>query len=315
MKHIYDAKNYFEEILLGSNSNGIGFVNESFHKHSNKFNFGNNHTRNYADDIISVGLLSGNVLEIGVDKVSLSTQLCGCVKDDFCRRLNLSSTLVRVMPKTKYRAHLQLFPGTKIGHTNLAVRSGYGSIGGFLIPRTNNGNLYAVSNNHVLADTNNGFPGDSVYYMGENNFPVKIGTLKNYVPISSTQPNKLDLAVAELENYSFDNPPNFAKCRKAQLGERVYKQGASTGTTHGVVRSLNYTTKVNYGRFNAVFVDQIQIATLTHPFSLPGDSGSIIKASRDNAHIGLLFSGNDTYTVANHQIDVANQLIKWGLNK
>jgi hypothetical protein len=213
------------------------------------------------------------------------------------------------------RTFLQLSPGTKVGHTNLAVRASYGSLGGFIVPRTNTGNLFAVSNNHVLADTNNGSIGDNIYHLGNNNLPVKIGRLKNYVPIKASEPNKLDLAVAELENYAFNSPPNFAKYRKAQLGERVYKQGASTDWTAGIIRSLNYTTKVNYGGFNAVFVDQIQIAALNHPFSLPGDSGSIIKASNDNAHVGLLFSGNDKYTVANHQTDVAEQLNKWGLTK
>jgi hypothetical protein len=232
-----------------------------------------------------------------------------------CRKLNLNAVSVQVIPKVRYTPHLQLAPGTKIGHTNLAIKASYGSLGGFIVPRTNTGNLFAVSNNHVLADTNKGVPGDNVYYIGNNNFPVKIGVLKNYVPIKASEPNKLDLAVAELENYSFNSPPSFAKYRKPQLGEKVYKHGASTGLTTGIIRSLNYTTKVNYGGFNAVFVDQIQIATINGPFSLPGDSGSIIKGSNDNAHVGLLFSGNDRYTMANHQTDVAEQLMKWGLTK
>lgn len=313
MNQIYTAKNYFEEILLGSNSNGIGFINESLHAHTYKGQLGYNRSRNYSDEVVSVGLLQNNMLEIGIDQSVLTSHLCGCVKNDVCRKLMLNSSFVTIVPKTKYKPHLQLSPGSRIGHANLAANSGYGSLGGFIIPRVNNGNLYAVSNNHVLADTNNGRPGDPVYHMGL--LPNRIGRLLNYVPISSTGVNKLDVAVAELENFTFNNPPSFAKCRPAKIGERVYKQGASTGLTYGVIRSLNYTSKINYGRFNAVFADQIQIAALNSVFSSPGDSGSIIKAGSDHAHVGLLFGGNDTYTMANHQTDVATKLSEWGYLK
>jgi len=313
MINIHRAKLFVEETLLGYNSEGIGFFNESGFGHFQKsFSYTGSSYNNHAEEIISVGLLRNNILEIGVNSLNHGYRTwCDCLKNDLCRKMSVNSANVIVTPKNRYQAHYKISIGEKVAHANLAAENSYGTIGGVLLPSGVISRLHIVSNNHVLADSNNGYIGDDIYHMGAFQ-PVKIGTLKNYVPLSATEPNKLDLAIAELPGFGNDGTLKIGKFRAAILGERVYKLGARTGRTEGFVRSLNYTTKIDYAGFKAVFTDQIQVAGVNgSTFSLGGDSGSVIKASSDGAHVGLLFGGNGTWTVANHQTDVARQIKKW----
>lgn len=316
MRNIYSAKTYIEEILMGSNTDGIGFINESSSDHFQKslnFTRFSNH-RNHSDGIISVGLLNGNKLEIGIDIAHVHTNnYCDCLRNDVCRKLMVNTAYVQVVPKRPYYAHLQLVPGKKVGHVNL-VGNSYGSLGFFLLPYSNNKNARIVSNNHVLADSNNANIGDAIYSL--DNSAQKIGVLDNYLPIYSPGENRLDLAVAQLQGFDSPTPRGSAGYRTPSIGEKVYKYGATTGKTEGIVRSLHYTSKIKYGNSSAVFVDQIQITSnrTGYSFSEGGDSGSIIKSSYDDALVGLLFAGNGNWTLANHQTLVVDQLKKWGYN-
>ena len=316
MSNIYNAKNYVEEILLGSNTSGIGFINESSHNYFQKASAfsGYNHYADFSDEIISVGLLNGNLLEIGVNVRTAKSQLyCQYLKNDVCRKLMLPSAYVRIQPKAAYSTHLNLNSGNKIAHRNLAAKSSFGTLGAFLLPEQSGGVMHVVSNNHVLADSNRAKNGDAIYYMGET--PVKIGALKNFKPISSTQSNTLDLAVAEIPSFVNTGLTPGAN-RNSYVGESVYKIGGKTGTTYGVVRSFHYTAKIDYPGFKAVFVDQMQITSNLPGFSFsqPGDSGSLIRSSNDNSFVGLLFAGNGQWTLANHQSIVLEQLKQWGYN-
>jgi hypothetical protein len=314
MRNIYNAKSYVEEILLGSNRSGLGFINESSHSYFQKSHSFSGYDRNadFSGDILSVGLLNGSILEIGVNsRLANSQGYCECLRNDFCRKTLVPSTYVRIQPKNTYKAQLNLNAGNKIAHRNLAVNSGWGTLGGFLLPQKAGDAMHIVSNNHVLADANRARTGDDIFYMEGN--PVKIGNLKNFTAISSSAPNILDLAVAEIPGFT-NNGMVGSSSRNAVVGENVYKVGAKTGMSHGVVRSLHYTAKIDFPGFKAVFVDQIQI-TGSLPgfgFSQPGDSGSLIRSSNDHAFVGLLFAGNDQWTLANHQSNVISKLKEWG---
>lgn len=320
MRTIYNAKTFVEEILLGSNAGGIGFINESSHNYFQKayafsgFNSGYNRNSDFSGDIISVGLLNENVLEIGVNsRIAQSQAYCNALKNDICRKLSLPPAYVRIQPKRSYSMHLNLNAGNKIAHRNLAINNIYGTLGAFLLPQKAGDLMYIVSNNHVLANTNNAQRGDAIYYMEGS--PEQIGNLRHFTTISPTSPNHLDLAVAEIPGFVNNGLP-AGTSRRSFLGENVYKVGAKTGTTSGVVRSMHYTAKIDYGNFKAVFVDQLQITgRLTgFAFSKPGDSGSLIRSRHDNAFLGLLFAGNDQWTLANHQSVVLAQLKQWGYN-
>lgn len=316
MRNIYVAKTYFEEILMGTNTEGVGFINESARDHLHKaFNFSGFHKHsNHSDGILSVGLLRGNRLEIGIDASQVHTNsYCDCFRNNVCRKLMINEAFVHVVPKKPYYAHLQLVPGKKVGHVNL-VGNSYGSLGFFLLPYNNNKDAHIVSNNHVLADSNNAYIGDPIYSLDTN--AQKIGVLENYLPICTPGENKLDLAVAQLQGFKSPIPTKSAGYRTPVIGEKVYKYGATTGKTEGIIRSLHYTSKINYGNSAAVFVDQIQIMSTRngYSFSEGGDSGSVIKSSHDDALVGLLFAGNGNWTLANHQTLVVGQLKNWGYN-
>ena len=316
MRNIYNAKTFVEEILLGSNVNGMGFINESARNYFQKaqgFYSYRDHI-NYSDEVISVGLLQGNLLEIGVNnQVAQSPSYCNCLKNDVCRKLMVPEAYVRIQPKAGYASYLNLNAGNKIAHRNLAVNSGWGTLGGFLLPNRPGDAMQIVSNNHVLANSNQARRGDDIYYM--NGGPIKIGTLKNFTNISSTSANMLDLAVAEIPGF-VNKGLTPSGNRTSFVRENVYKVGAKTGMTYGIVRSLNYTAKIDFGDFKAVFVDQMQITSNLPGFSFsqPGDSGSLIRSNSDNSFLGLLFAGNGQWTLVNHQSQVIEQLRQWGYN-
>jgi len=117
-----------------------------------------------------------------------------------------------------------------------------------------------------------------------------------------------------LDGFKSSIPKGSAPYRQGKIGEKVYKNGATTGKTFGQIRSLNYTAKIDLGGVNAVFVDQIQITSglPNNSFSLGGDSGSLIRSYTDNSFLGLLFAGNGTWTLANQQHLVVQQLKQWG---
>ena len=316
MRNIYNAKNYVEEILMKTNSSGMGFINESAHGYFQKaysFSGGYDSNADYSGEVISVGLLNDNILEIGINLKTATHDYCQCLKNDVCRKLLVPHTHLRILPKQTYYSHLNLNAGNKIAHHNLAASSRWGTLGAFLLPDKLGGTMYVLSNNHVLADSNRAQNGDSIYYM--EGAPIRIGKLKNFTPISSSRPNILDLAVAEIPGF-VDNGLIPSGSRNTFVGENVYKIGARTQTTYGVVRSIHYTAKINFGEFDAVFTDQIQITAPlpTFVFSQPGDSGSLIRSRNDHSFLGLLFAGNGQWTLANHQVDVISKLKTWGYN-
>lgn len=189
--------------------------------------------------------------------------------------------------------------------------SGYGTLGGFLINKTEERH-FIVSNNHVLALNNAASIGDGVRYGNRH-----IGSLAGFVPLDySGRANNLDLAVARVDSDENIGISGYRKIRAARIGEFVSKVGATTERTYGQVISNDYTCKVSYGSGRtAVFTDQLFIKGVNGSvFSRPGDSGSFISARNDNAFIGLLFAGesNDSATFANQATQVFNQFRNWG---
>lgn len=76
-------------------------------------------------------------------------------------------------------------------------------------------------------------------------------------------------------------------------GTPAVKVGAASGHTTGVVTSRRARTTVRYGRQRMVFVDQYELAGLPGtPFSIPGDSGSVVCNATTGQPFGLLFAGS-----------------------
>jgi hypothetical protein len=96
-----------------------------------------------------------------------------------------------------------------------------------------------------------------------------------------------------------------------QIGDEVWKSGRTTGVTSGIVKGVDYVTKVNMGDGKmAIFEDQYIIGT--PGFSAGGDSGSSIhkKSGSDLLLGGLLFAGSGSVTIGNK---ISNVLEKLGV--
>jgi len=183
------------------------------------------------------------------------------------------------------------------------------------------GRTFALSNNHVFANSNAGEigallvldDGDPILQPGPydgGDWPEdEIGWLYDYVPIvfRRNAKNLMDAAVVYTDLIDVATPglpgtdsygvPNLVTV-PAQLGLQVQKYGRTTRWTYGVISDINATVTVTYGVLRAKFVNQILITPGT--FSDGGDSGSLIVTDDGYNHpVGLLFAGNSSYTIAN----------------
>jgi hypothetical protein len=180
-----------------------------------------------------------------------------------------------------------------------------------------NGNVFALSNNHVYALENAAAPNSAVLQPGlyDTNCTFNpanvIGTLSSFVPIvfSTSADNTVDAAIAasDISLLGKATPSNgYGTPRSATVsafvGQRVKKYGRTTSQTSGQVLGINAIVIVGYGSGTAQFVDQI-IVRSSRAFILPGDSGSLLVTAQSNNPVGLLFAGN-----GNGKIAIANRI-------
>jgi hypothetical protein len=201
----------------------------------------------------------------------------------------------------------------------IGVSTGHPSItAGTLSCRVRNSSgVYALSNNHVYAASNNAHTGDAVIqpgtYDGGKSPADDIGTLADFKPIVwyPDGSNTIDAAIAATDEDTVGNATPSAGYGTpsstpvtAHLRQAVQKYGRTTGLTHGVVKGLNASILVDYGSGNiALFTGQIMISPGT--FSAGGDSGSLIVTDDADCNpVGLLFAGSSNATYANPIGDV-----------
>ena len=201
--------------------------------------------------------------------------------------------------------------GVSTGHPDITA----GTIGCRVIDTQ--GNVYALSNNHVYANQNEAAFGDPALQPGSydgGQDPIdKIGTLYDFEEIDfSGGNNTIDAAIAlsstfelgcstPVDGYGIPGSDPVA----ASIGLEVQKYGRTTGLTHGVVDTINTTVDVCYqtrGPFLCVKLARFvgQIAITPGKFAAGGDSGSLIVTDDSNKNpVGLLFAGSSTRTIAN----------------
>ncbi len=192
--------------------------------------------------------------------------------------------------------------GVSTGHPNITA----GTIGCRVVK---NGNVYALSNNHVYANENKALIGDNVLqpgpYDGGVNPGDAIGVLAEFKTITFSRyaSNTIDAAIALCSTATLGNstPSGYgtpsSTTSPAALGQAVQKYGRTTELTLGQVYALNATVSVRYSTGTARFVNQIIITP--GGFSAGGDSGSLIVTQNGNHPVGLLFAGSTSYTIAN----------------
>lgn len=182
---------------------------------------------------------------------------------------------------------------------------------------------YILSNNHVLANSNAGYPGDPILQPGPYDGGVdpadRIATLSRYIPITFEPPvpralhqNQVDAAIAEVRFDELDRSiywigyvQGWRPKAEVSVGLPIKKVGRTSNLTIGAITVTNATIDVNYGGGRvARFTDQI----VTTPMSAGGDSGSLVLSLEDNRAVGLLFAGSPFVTIVNQFENVRSLL-------
>lgn len=199
--------------------------------------------------------------------------------------------------------------GMSIGHVDITA----GTLGGLMRDKRSNA-VVILSNNHVLANSNDARPGDPILQPGVadgGHAPGDvIARLTRFVPIDfrDNAQNRMDAAIAtpleptvehvgwDTQNIGPETPGKIRPLGDGDLGLAVQKTGRTTGHTKGSIQGLYATVQVNYGEAgNAVFTDQVIISQPLgqDDFSRGGDSGSLVYDDQ-NVCVGLLFAGSES---------------------
>jgi hypothetical protein len=211
-----------------------------------------------------------------------------------------------------------------------------GTLGALVSDRDSN--LFILSNNHVLAESDQARPGDTIVQpalVDLNCNPQAgrtAGALRYVVPLQSSQTN-VDAALAAatpavdgsgaiLQLGPAINGLLSAAAPAAGTGEqltagilnqlRVVKSGRTTGLTCSTVNTVNLTVQVDYyydcaethPYYTKTFVNQIGMPGAS--FADSGDSGALVLDAANAQPIGLFYaSGADD---SNHGFSVANPI-------
>ncbi len=258
---------------------------------------------------IRVFLVSPNVEGVPgtIDGVPVATEVTGLF-------LALSDPTIRLRPAPL---------GFSVGHPSITA----GTLGARVVSSV--GTVFILSNNHVLANSNNASIGDATWQPGAYDGGTtadQIGTLAAFraIDFSSTAANTMDAALAQVngadvgfgtpddDGYGVPGSTIFGDAngdglfddRNALLGLPVQKYGRTTRLTKGTITGINATVSICYEVVfifctkSARFVDQLIIEP--GGFSGGGDSGSLIVTDdAGKSPVALLFAGSSTQTIAN----------------
>lgn len=192
--------------------------------------------------------------------------------------------------------HRPLIPGCSVAHSEVTA----GTLGGFV---TVGDRSHLLSNNHVLANSDQGSVGDTVLQPGPADGGQdpgdRVATLAATVDLVTDRANLVDAAVARVvEGVEFD----AADYPGGKLGDpvseppaddAVEKVGRTTGHTSGTITAFEVDgLRISYPEGRLVFDDQIEISGDAGPFSSGGDSGSVIWTRSERQPLGLLFAGS-----------------------
>ncbi len=195
--------------------------------------------------------------------------------------------------------------GISIGHRDATA----GTLGG-LFRDGDTGDVVILSNNHVLADSNDADLGDAILQPGPADGGAdpddRIAQLSGFVAIDFSEgaENRVDAAIGtpvHAGDILFDTvdigpstPADVHTVVEADLGRFAHKTGRTTSHTQGFIQAVFGAVRVDYDLFRtAMFVDQIIVSQspAEEDFSDGGDSGSLVYDA-ENRCVGLLFAGS-----------------------
>ncbi|MFY9618606.1 MAG: hypothetical protein WAQ99_02245 [Pyrinomonadaceae bacterium] len=186
--------------------------------------------------------------------------------------------------------------GVSIGHHAITA----GTLGCLVRRRSDDGALYILSNNHVLADCDQAALGDLILEPGpEDGGTIEdpIAVLSDFEPIMDGKPAIFDAAIARLldpqfvtrdiRGIGFVQPPPL----QVLVNHLVSKSGRTTQVTQGRIVGSAEDVSVNYRGCGLVnFEGQLAINGLRGPFALLGDSGSLVVDVDSRNPVGLFFA-------------------------
>ena len=205
-----------------------------------------------------------------------------------------------------------------------------GTLGSLI--QNSSGTQYLLSNNHVLARSDQGHVGDIIVQpglidnnctpFGEGSGTAEVGALGGWVPLNTsstnvdaaidqvdagtvnTSGNILELGLRQSNGTLAAAPPGISstagKGETASVGMTVAKSGRTTGLTCGSVSTVSLNVEVSYYT-NCAETDPYYTKTYTNQvgmegnqFSDAGDSGSLVVDAADAEPVGLFFAGGVT---------------------
>jgi hypothetical protein len=198
---------------------------------------------------------------------------------------------------------------------------------------TRGGTQYLLSNNHVLARSDQALAGEDIIQPGliDSNCGQGatnvVGTLTQFYNLETGTAAKIDAAIAQVTPNAVDPSGNILYLGAttdannvpvpapptagaglpetgALVSRAVAKSGRTTGLTCSTIFSVSTTTSVQYQKgcasgptFNETFDNEV--AVTGGGFSAPGDSGSLVVTQDTAEAVALLFGGSDQETVGN----------------
>lgn len=206
--------------------------------------------------------------------------------------------------------------GVSIGHFRITAGT-FGCLTTGLAPPRNS-RLLILSNNHVLADSNNGHLGDCICqpgpYDGGKCPADQVAILEKFIPINFAGAiNYVDCAngwawpdrVRRELIYLSGGVQRFFRIGNNPIDPTVNmlvgKTGRTTQLTQGKVTAVSVTVNVSYGGGRVGhFRDQFSVRANNGDFSAGGDSGSVIWQWAPGLRpCGLLFAGGGGTTFGN----------------
>lgn len=208
--------------------------------------------------------------------------------------------------------------GCSIGHHGVTG----GTLAGFVILRAD-GEVRALSNNHVLAAEGRARTGDAVLQPavldGGRLRRDRIGDLAQFVPLRKRGPNRVDAGLASLRpRIEYDPRALHRLGSLAAPGDlapaevsAVAKLGRSSGLTRGRLTAFELdNVVVAYDAGNLRFDDQLEFeGEGREPFSEGGDSGALVFTFRARQAVGLIFAGSDQGGRGGQGLTYANPLM------
>jgi hypothetical protein len=204
---------------------------------------------------------------------------------------------------------------------------------------TRGGNLYILSNTHVLARSDAGVAGDAIVQPGlidtatcTTSGTNTVANLTQFFNLETSPVPNIDAAIAQIVSGKVDTSgkiiylgattdangvpvpaaPQSGAGTAGALNMAVAKSGRSTGLTCSTVDAIDTSTSVDYTvncdgtgtSFTVNYVNQVDV--LGGDFSAGGDSGSLIVTQNTASPVALLYAGSDVDTVGNPVSDVLN---------